>query len=42
MKAHRSQTEGLFIRMEEKLKNNDPEVMDWITKEVYWTYKFEN
>lgn len=42
MKAHRSQTEGMLAKMEEKVENKDPEVMGWITKEVFWTYKFED
>jgi N-acetylglucosamine malate deacetylase 2 len=40
IQAHRSQTEQMFIGMEEKLKNKDPQVMMWINNERFWTYKF--
>ncbi|WP_042354439.1 bacillithiol biosynthesis deacetylase BshB2 [Bacillus rubiinfantis] len=40
IKAHRSQTEQMFAGMEEKLKNQDPEVMARINIERFWTYKF--
>jgi bacillithiol biosynthesis deacetylase BshB2 len=40
IQAHRSQTEQMFIGMEEKLKNQDPQVMMWINNERFWTYKF--
>jgi len=40
IQAHRSQTEQMFIGMEEKLKNQDPQVMKWINNERFWTYKF--
>jgi N-acetylglucosamine malate deacetylase 2 len=42
IQAHRSQTEQMFIGMEEKLKNQDPQVMMWINNERFWTYKFNN
>ena len=42
IQAHRSQTEQMFIGMEEKLKNQDPQVMIWINNERFWTYKFAN
>jgi bacillithiol biosynthesis deacetylase BshB2 len=41
IQAHRSQTEQMFIGMEEKLKNQDPQVMMWINNERFWTYKFD-
>ena len=41
IQAHRSQTEQMFIGMEEKLKDQDPQVMKWITNERFWTYKFD-
>lgn len=40
IQAHRSQTEQMFIGMEEKLKNQDPKIMAWINNERFWTYKF--
>ncbi|CAH2714012.1 putative N-acetyl-alpha-D-glucosaminyl L-malate deacetylase 2 [Neobacillus rhizosphaerae] len=40
IKAHRSQTEQMFTDMEEKLKNQDPQIMVWINNERFWTYKF--
>lgn len=42
IQAHRSQTEQMFIGMEEKLKNQDPQIMMWINNERFWTYKFVN
>ncbi|MDQ1143486.1 MAG: bacillithiol biosynthesis deacetylase BshB2 [Bacillus sp. (in: firmicutes)] len=42
IQAHRSQTEQMFIGMEEKLKNQDPQIMMWINNERFWTYKFAN
>ncbi|MEH7353709.1 bacillithiol biosynthesis deacetylase BshB2 [Neobacillus drentensis] len=42
IKAHRSQTEQMFIDMEEKMKNQDPQIMVWINNERFWTYKFEH
>ncbi|MEH7074555.1 bacillithiol biosynthesis deacetylase BshB2 [Neobacillus drentensis] len=41
IQAHRSQTEQMFIGMEEKLKNQDPQVMKWINNERFWTYQFD-
>ncbi|MDR7239278.1 bacillithiol biosynthesis deacetylase BshB2 [Neobacillus drentensis] len=41
IQAHRSQTEQMFIGMEEKLKDQDPQVMKWINNERFWTYKFD-
>ena len=41
IQAHRSQTEQMFIGMEEKLKNQDPQMMKWINNERFWTYKFD-
>jgi N-acetylglucosamine malate deacetylase 2 len=40
IKAHRSQTETMFVDMEEKLKNQDPQIMVWVNNERFWTYKF--
>ncbi|MCH1626329.1 bacillithiol biosynthesis deacetylase BshB2 [Fredinandcohnia quinoae] len=40
IKAHRSQTEGMLSRIDGKIKSQDQEVLNWINKEVYWTYKF--
>jgi LmbE family N-acetylglucosaminyl deacetylase len=42
LRAHRSQTEGMLKHMEEKFKNKDPEVMHWIEKEIFWTYKWND
>lgn len=39
LRAHRSQTEGMLSRLEEKIANGEEEVMNWITKEIFWTYK---
>jgi bacillithiol biosynthesis deacetylase BshB2 len=40
IQAHRSQTEQMFSGIEEKLKNQDPQIMVWINNERFWTYKF--
>ena len=40
MKAHRSQTEQMFINMADKIKNMDPEVLARFSNERFWTYKF--
>jgi N-acetylglucosamine malate deacetylase 2 len=42
IQAHRSQTEAMFKDVEEKLKNQDPQIMVWINNERFWTYKFNN
>jgi bacillithiol biosynthesis deacetylase BshB2 len=42
IQAHRSQTEAMFKDVEEKLKNEDPQIMVWINNERFWTYKFKN
>lgn len=42
IQAHRSQTEQMFSDVEEKLKNQDPQIMVWINNERFWTYKFTN
>ncbi|MCM3764102.1 bacillithiol biosynthesis deacetylase BshB2 [Neobacillus niacini] len=42
IKAHRSQTETMFKDMEEKLKNQDPQIMVWVNNERFWTYKFSD
>jgi N-acetylglucosamine malate deacetylase 2 len=40
IQAHRSQTEQMIGNMSEKLANKDPQVMNWINNERFWTYKF--
>ncbi|GHH97988.1 bacillithiol biosynthesis deacetylase BshB2 [Neobacillus kokaensis] len=42
IRAHRSQTEQMFADMEEKMKNQDPQILVWINNERFWTYKFTN
>lgn len=42
IQAHRSQTEAMFTDVEEKLKNQDPQIMVWINNERFWTYKFNS
>jgi len=41
LKAHASQTQLMVGPWEEKLKERDPEVMERLTKERFWTYKWE-
>ncbi|UII55823.1 bacillithiol biosynthesis deacetylase BshB2 [Cytobacillus spongiae] len=38
IKAHRSQTQLMAADMEEKLKNKDQKMMDWVYQERFWTY----
>jgi N-acetylglucosamine malate deacetylase 2 len=40
IQAHRSQTELMFQEMVEKVKNQDPQVLDRIHYERFWTYPF--
>ena len=40
LKAHASQTQLMVGPWEEKLKEKDPEVMERLTKEKFWTYKW--
>ena len=42
LKAHASQTQLMVGSWEEKLKEKDPEVMERLTKEKFWTYKWNN
>lgn len=42
LKAHASQTQLVVGPWEEKLKEQDPEVIERLTKEKFWTYRFEN
>lgn len=41
IKAHLSQTQLMAANMEEKLKENDPEIITRLLQERFWTYKFE-
>jgi bacillithiol biosynthesis deacetylase BshB2 len=43
MKAHRSQTEGMFVRMEEERKNNPRarQEQDWLKREQFWLYRVD-
>lgn len=41
IRAHRSQTEAMFIDFEERVEKGDPLAMRWIGKERFWTYKFK-
>lgn len=41
IKAHRSQTQLMVADMEDKLKQNDPQIIAWLQNERFWTYKFE-
>lgn len=41
IKAHRSQTQLSAMEMEEKLKNNDPQIIAWLQNERFWTYKIK-
>jgi len=40
IKAHRSQTEGMFDRLDKMALGEDVEGLRWLLKEEFWTYKF--
>ncbi|MFD1737163.1 bacillithiol biosynthesis deacetylase BshB2 [Bacillus salitolerans] len=42
LKAHKSQTSQLVAGLEEKLKNGDPDTKNWLSREVFWTYRFND
>jgi bacillithiol biosynthesis deacetylase BshB2 len=39
IKAHKSQTSGWVELMEKQLKENSPEIEDWLYRETFWTYE---
>jgi bacillithiol biosynthesis deacetylase BshB2 len=39
IKAHKSQTSGWVELMEKQLKENSPEIEDWLYRETFWTYR---
>lgn len=41
IKAHRSQTQLMMAEVEEKLKQNDPEIKAWLRNERFWTYQIK-
>lgn len=41
IKAHRSQTQLMVADMEEKLKQNDPQIIAWLQNERFWTYDIQ-
>ncbi|OCA82326.1 bacillithiol biosynthesis deacetylase BshB2 [Bacillus sp. FJAT-27225] len=41
IKAHISQTSWTIKDMEEKLKNQDPQMMVWVNNERFWTYELD-
>lgn len=41
LRAHRSQTGAMLEEMEAKLKNNDQSTVNWLQKEIFWTYKWD-
>jgi bacillithiol biosynthesis deacetylase BshB2 len=42
LKAHQSQTSQMVNGMEEKLKAGDPDIKNWLSREVFWTYNFND
>lgn len=42
IKAHSSQTQYMTATWEEKLKNQDPELLAWLNNERFWTYKWDD
>ncbi|SEA15953.1 bacillithiol biosynthesis deacetylase BshB2 [Thalassobacillus cyri] len=42
MRAHISQTARILEMIEEGMKVNDPEALKWVTKESFYSYKWEN
>jgi N-acetylglucosamine malate deacetylase 2 len=41
IKAHASQTQHMTAAWEEKLQNQDPELLAWLNNERFWTYTFK-
>ncbi|WP_019154052.1 bacillithiol biosynthesis deacetylase BshB2 [Robertmurraya massiliosenegalensis] len=41
IKAHRSQTQLMVADAEEKLKQNDPQIIAWLQNERFWTYTID-
>ncbi|WP_257347565.1 bacillithiol biosynthesis deacetylase BshB2 [Pseudalkalibacillus decolorationis] len=41
IEAHRSQTAGLIAGVKKRLKANEEELLNWLQKERFWTYKFD-
>ncbi|GGE39646.1 putative N-acetyl-alpha-D-glucosaminyl L-malate deacetylase 2 [Pullulanibacillus camelliae] len=39
IRAHKSQTEANFKVWDEKIVAQDAELLNWLTKETFWTYK---
>jgi bacillithiol biosynthesis deacetylase BshB2 len=39
--AHKSQTTQMMNGIEEKLEAGDPDLKNWLSKEVFWTYHFD-
>lgn len=38
VKAHRSQTEVMISELEKKVEDQNPELLKWLGKEVFWVY----
>lgn len=41
IQAHKTQTNGFMEGLSEKLKRKDPEILNWINTERFWTYTFD-
>ncbi|MDF1507238.1 bacillithiol biosynthesis deacetylase BshB2 [Robertmurraya sp. DFI.2.37] len=41
IKAHRSQTQLMVADAEEKLKQNDPQIIAWLQNERFWSYNID-
>ncbi|GGH77309.1 bacillithiol biosynthesis deacetylase BshB2 [Pullulanibacillus pueri] len=39
IRAHKSQTEANFKKWDEQLVSEDPELINWLAKETFWTYQ---
>ncbi|MFS0863216.1 bacillithiol biosynthesis deacetylase BshB2 [Fredinandcohnia sp. 179-A 10B2 NHS] len=41
IRAHRSQTEVMLKGLTEKIAEGDEDMLNWIRKEIFWTYHFD-
>lgn len=41
IRAHQSQTQWMIKDIEEKYNHNDPDMVEWLQKERFWTYTVE-
>jgi bacillithiol biosynthesis deacetylase BshB2 len=42
LRAHKSQTSQMVAGIEEKVKAGDSDMTNWLSREVFWTYRFND